>query len=129
MTPSLTFQWPLSPSGTFQPARSWPLKSDVKPSGTSSCAAARPRPAPSASRAARNAIGLSRCIVQSPRRTDDAAIQCMVRNVLRSSRDCKLELEKSDLAALLSRASPRGPDRACPDDARPSRLLVDSQPG
>src|SRR5947209_11074298 len=33
MTPSLTFQWPLSPSGTFQPLRSLPLKSDVAPAG------------------------------------------------------------------------------------------------
>ena len=35
MTPSTTFQWPPSPSGTFQPVRSVPLKSDTKPGGGS----------------------------------------------------------------------------------------------
>src|SRR5687767_13861338 len=38
MTPSTTFQWPLSPSGTFQPVRSWPLKIGVNPSGGSAAA-------------------------------------------------------------------------------------------
>src|SRR5436190_16467944 len=31
MTPSTTFQWPLSPSGSFQPAKSFPLNSVTKP--------------------------------------------------------------------------------------------------
>src|SRR5206468_2740491 len=30
-TPFTTFQWPLSPSGTFQPLKSFPLKSETKP--------------------------------------------------------------------------------------------------
>src|SRR5216683_867505 len=38
MTPSTTFQCPLSPGGTFHPERSLPLKSDVNPSGGSSFA-------------------------------------------------------------------------------------------
>ncbi len=29
----MIFQWPLSPTGTFQLVKSLPLKSDVKPSG------------------------------------------------------------------------------------------------
>src|SRR5688500_17984378 len=29
MTPSTIFQWPLSPTGTFQPSKSRPLKSGV----------------------------------------------------------------------------------------------------
>src|SRR5262245_33619607 len=33
MTPSMTFQWPPSPSGTFQPDRSRPLNSATKPAG------------------------------------------------------------------------------------------------
>src|SRR5687767_10076152 len=38
MTPSTTRQWPLSPSGIFQPVRSLPLKSDVNPGGAGDCA-------------------------------------------------------------------------------------------
>src|SRR6185436_16732192 len=38
ITPFTTFQWPPSPSGIFQPARSLPLKSDVKPAGGASWA-------------------------------------------------------------------------------------------
>src|SRR5262245_57527246 len=33
MTPLMIFQWPLSPSGTFQPVKSRPLKSETKPAG------------------------------------------------------------------------------------------------
>src|SRR5436190_22728998 len=39
MTPLITFQWPLSPSGTFQLEKSFPLKSDTKPAGGSLSAA------------------------------------------------------------------------------------------
>src|SRR6266566_9283256 len=39
MTPSTIFQWPLSPSGSFQPAKSLPLKSETKPAGASLSAA------------------------------------------------------------------------------------------
>src|SRR5688500_20400216 len=42
MTPSTIFQWPLSPSGTFQPVKSLPLKSEVKPAGGWSAAQAAP---------------------------------------------------------------------------------------
>src|SRR5262245_52598462 len=35
MTPSSTFQWPLSSVGTFQPARSWRLNNATKPAGGS----------------------------------------------------------------------------------------------
>src|SRR5262245_10043077 len=49
MTPPATFQWPLSPCGTFQPARFLPLKSGVKPSGGLS-SAARSEKLPAASR-------------------------------------------------------------------------------
>ena len=38
MTPSTTFQWPLSPSGIFQPDRSFPLKIETKPAGGALCA-------------------------------------------------------------------------------------------
>src|SRR5260221_4015143 len=38
MTPSTTRQCPLSPLGTRQPLRSFPLKSDVKPAGGASWA-------------------------------------------------------------------------------------------
>src|SRR5690348_356073 len=31
MTPSTIFQWPLSPSGSFQPVKSFPLNSETKP--------------------------------------------------------------------------------------------------
>src|SRR5690348_10596706 len=31
MTPSTIFQWPLSPSGNFQPVKSFPLNSDTNP--------------------------------------------------------------------------------------------------
>ena len=34
MTPSITCQWPLSPSGTCQPLKSRPLKRETKPSGS-----------------------------------------------------------------------------------------------
>src|SRR5579883_161577 len=44
MTPSFTFQWPLSPSGTFQPERSVPLNSEVKPSGGVLFSAHKPIP-------------------------------------------------------------------------------------
>src|SRR6266571_3750711 len=40
ITPPTTFQCPLSPTGTFQPLRSRPLKSDTKPSAA---AATRPQ--------------------------------------------------------------------------------------
>src|SRR3954468_15652354 len=33
MTPSTIFQWPLSPSGTFQPVKSLPLNREVNPCG------------------------------------------------------------------------------------------------
>src|SRR5687768_15180006 len=33
MTPSITFQWPLSPSGTFQLEKSFPLNRAAKPAG------------------------------------------------------------------------------------------------
>src|SRR5262245_10361579 len=36
MTPLTTRQWPLSPSGTFQPAKSLPLNRATKPAGASS---------------------------------------------------------------------------------------------
>src|SRR5688500_7339173 len=40
MTPSMTFQCPLSPSGITQPVRSLPLNSDTKPASLVGAAAA-----------------------------------------------------------------------------------------
>ena len=41
MTPSTTFQWPLSPSGSFQPLRSFPFKSETKLAGPEGAAVSK----------------------------------------------------------------------------------------
>src|SRR5438105_1888498 len=66
MTPSLTFQWPLSPVGTFQPVRSMPLNSDVNPAGTlSDSPACSVQPAANAATAAPG-ISRLRCMRKPP---------------------------------------------------------------
>src|SRR5581483_4182522 len=50
IVPLTTFQWPLSPSGTFQPVRSLPLKSEVNPSGGALSAASALQPAATSTR-------------------------------------------------------------------------------
>src|SRR5260370_34093912 len=66
MTPSITFQCPLSPAGTFQPERSLPLKRGVNPSGSSLSAAKRVMPAASVSQAAAMSIQPLRYIEKPP---------------------------------------------------------------
>src|SRR5690348_3155659 len=63
MTPSLTFQWPLSPGGTFQPLRSLPLNSDTNPSGAALSSARSPRAAAQATAAAKTKW--RRCMLSS----------------------------------------------------------------
>src|SRR5262245_49122353 len=65
MTPSTTFQCPLSPSGTFQPEKSRPLKSEAKPSGGFSSAAGEGK-AVAASRQAARAIQRVRGMTEPP---------------------------------------------------------------
>src|SRR5260370_35174691 len=66
MTPSITFQCPLSPAGTFQPERSLPLKRGVNPAGSSLSAAKRVMPAATVSQAAAMSIQPLRYIEKPP---------------------------------------------------------------
>src|SRR5437899_100720 len=66
MTPSITFQCPLSPAGTFQPERSLPLKSGANPSCSSLTTAKSVIPCTSVSQAADMSIQPLRYIEKPP---------------------------------------------------------------
>src|SRR5438094_7331817 len=92
MTPSTTFQWPLSPSGTFQPDRSWPLKSETKPSGTSLSPAPALTTSVDTRKATARAIQRMRCMAQSPRAIQVQCFQLVsptVASLLLDGEKCK----------------------------------------
>src|SRR5271157_4696188 len=81
MVPSLTFQWPLSPSGTFQPVRSLPLNSDTNPWGgvVLLSAASKLSPATGSSPAAAKTSQQVRCMDYLPCVEQSAVQSCLRR--------------------------------------------------